>query len=463
MPIHTPKTPTSGAANGSSPILTVSQLTAKIKSLIEERFPFVWVQGEISNLRQPPSGHLYFTLKDDAAQISAVIFKGQQVHLKFRPDDGTAITALGRLSVYEPRGSYQIILEHIEPAGRGALQLAFEQLKDRLAEKGYFDPDRKRDLPFLPRSIGLITSPGGAVVHDMLRVMKRRFENMRVDIIPVSVQGADAVPEIVAGIELANWVARSDVVVLARGGGSLEDLQAFNSESVADAIVASRIPIVSAVGHETDYTISDFVADLRAPTPSAAIEMILPEKHELSYRLNSIKRNLINNINSNIKTLKTNYESVALRFVHPRKHLQDLRLKLDDLSSRLSRMVRMSWQVKSQQLSLYTQRLHANPLEFQLDKHQLKYDELSDNLQKSFELLVLEHRNRIQNMSGRLSALNPLAVLKRGYSITRTRPGQKVVTGPDQVDTGQQVDVILAGGQLLCQVKGKSDNGQKKL
>ena len=332
-----------------------------------------------------------------------------------------------------------------------------------MADQGYFDDDRKQALPFLPSRISLITSPGGAVVHDMLRIINRRFPNLSIDIIQVSVQGADAVSEIVAGLELMNQMDRSDIGVLARGGGSLEDLQAFNSEAVAMAIADSRIPIVSAVGHETDYTIADFVADLRAPTPSAAIEMILPEKRELIHRLNMLTRNLNNNISYYFERLKSNYASITGRLVHPRKQIQDLRLRLDDISSRLTRFISIFWQVKSQQLSLSAQRLQSNTLELQLDKLKLKYDETSDNLIKSYNLLINNHQKDLRILAGRLTALNPLAVLERGYSITRTIPGQKVVTGSRQVEIGQHVEVILAKGLLECQVEGKSDNGQENL
>jgi exodeoxyribonuclease VII large subunit len=236
-------------------IYTVSELNANLKAIIEESFPFVWIFGEISNFRIPVSGHFYFTLKDDTSQINAVMFRGQQRNLKFEPEDGMSVTGMGRVSVYEPRGTYQIILEYLEPSGIGALQVAFEKLKMRLGEEGYFDDAFKIPLPFLPNKISVITSPTGAVVHDILKTANRRFPNVPIQIIPVKVQGKGAAEEIVAALELLNAVGDSEVAILARGGGSLEDLQAFNSEQVAKAIFASKIPIVSAVGHETDYTI----------------------------------------------------------------------------------------------------------------------------------------------------------------------------------------------------------------
>ena len=271
----------SDAGSQQRKIYSISELNAEIRTLIEESFSFVWIFGEISNFRTPASGHFYFTLKDNASQISAVMFRGQQRHLKFQPEDGMSVTGMGRLGVYEPRGTYQIILEYLEPSGIGALQIAFEKLKGRLAAEGCFEDEFKKPLPFLPKNISIITSPSGAAVHDILKTIDRRFPNLHIQIIPVKVQGYGSAEEIVAALELLNARNEAEVAILARGGGSLEDLQAFNTEPVARAIFASEIPIVSAVGHETDYTISDFVADLRAPTPTAAAELVTPDKSEL--------------------------------------------------------------------------------------------------------------------------------------------------------------------------------------
>src|SRR4030067_3150139 len=251
-------------------ILTVSELTQEIKDILEDKFPDVWVEGEISNLRIPPSGHIYFTLKDDFSQIRVVLFKNQARSLRFSPEDGLHVICRGRGSLYEKRGEYQLILEEMEPKGIGALQLAFLQVKERLEKEGFFDPARKRQIPMVPQTIGIVTSPTGAVIRDMLQIIDRRFENVHILLYPVRVQGEGASLEIARAIEYFNDRMNVDVIIVGRGGGSLEDLWAFNEEGVARAIYHSRIPIISAVGHETDYTISDFVADLRAPTPSAA-------------------------------------------------------------------------------------------------------------------------------------------------------------------------------------------------
>src|SRR3990172_5484797 len=266
-------------------VLKVSELTREIKDILEGKFYEVWVEGEISNLRIPPSGHLYFTLKDDSSQIRAVLFRLQARALRFIPEDGLHVICGGRISVYEKRGEYQLILETMEPKGVGALQLAFLQLKDKLEKEGFFDPGRRKPIPMFPQAIGIVTSPTGAVIRDMLHIIERRFKNVRIVLYPVRVQGEGAALEIAGGIDYFNALNEVDVIIVGRGGGSIEDLWAFNEEEVARAIYHSKIPIISAVGHETDYTIADFVADLRAPTPSAAAELVEGVKAEMISRL----------------------------------------------------------------------------------------------------------------------------------------------------------------------------------
>ena len=298
-----PEQPLNPYAQPSPQIYSVTKLTQEIKFLLEERYEIVWITGEVSNLRIPSSGHAYFTLKDSKAQIAAVMFRGQLRQLKFDLDDGATIVAMARVSVYEPRGTYQIILEYIEPKGVGALQIAFQQLKHRLADEGLFEADHKKPLPFLPQKIGVITSASGAAVQDILKVIHRRFDTMAVDIYAVHVQGAQAAMEIARALETANRQNDADVLILARGGGSMEDLAAFNSETVARAIYTSDIPVVSAVGHETDFTIADFVADLRAPTPSAAAELVVPVKVEAIARCRELQGRCRQSILASIKYL----------------------------------------------------------------------------------------------------------------------------------------------------------------
>ncbi|MEJ2166622.1 MAG: exodeoxyribonuclease VII large subunit [Desulfobacterales bacterium] len=444
-------------------IYSVSELNAEIKSLLEERFPFVWIYGEISNFRIPVSGHFYFTLKDSASQLSAVMFRGQQRNLKFMPADGMTVTGMGRLSVYDPRGTYQIILEYLEPSGIGALQIAFEKLKRRLADEGLFDAAHKRLLPFLPGKISIITSPTGAVVHDILNIINRRFPNIHVQIIPVKVQGHGSAEEIAAALELLNSRNEADVAILARGGGSLEDLQAFNSEMVARAIFASKIPIVSAVGHETDYTISDFVADFRAPTPSAAAELVVPQRSELQRRCDEMLMRLVNNTLNYFKGLKVKLNDFSQRLVRPRRRFEDYRLRLDDLTARLNRILFFRMRRERQHLALWENRLAANSPRILLKKTHYQLDQNYNNLLKSFIIYKNSRQIEIRALTAKLEALNPLAILARGYSVTRTIPDAMVVRDSETVALDQDLEVMLAKGRLLCRVQGKTNDGKKDI
>jgi exodeoxyribonuclease VII large subunit len=444
-------------------VYTVSQLSADIKSLLEEQFPFVWIVGEISNFRIPVSGHFYFTLKDEAAQINAVMFRGQQRKLKFEPEDGMRITGMGRLSVYEPRGTYQIILEYMEPAGVGALQIAYEKLKARLAEDGLFDDKYKQPIPFLPHKVALVTSPSGAVVHDMLNIIDRRFQNMNIQIFPVKVQGDGAEAEIVAAVELLNQRADSDVAILARGGGSLEDLQAFNTERVAKAVFASRIPVISAVGHETDYTIADFVADLRAPTPSAAAELAVPIKNELLRQVDDTSAALGYRMFNLIERLRLNLVDVANRLVDPKKQIQDWRLKLDDLAARLNRQTFILLERKLESLKWWQDRLVAHSPHSQIYNFNVIIKQNFNNLLKTLNKNVENKYARLGELRARLETLSPIAILERGYSITRTIPDLKVVRNPKTVSIDQDLEVVVAKGSLTCRVKEKTENGPKNI
>ena len=442
---------------------SVSELNAAIKTLLEDHFPFIWLTGEISNFRSPASGHFYFTLKDPGSQISAVMFRGQQRQLKFVPEDGMTISGMGRISVYEPRGIYQIILEYMEPAGVGALQIAFEQLKKRLTAEGLFDEQSKRDLPLIPRKIGIITSPSGAVVHDILRTIDRRFPNLQIQIIPVRVQGQGAAEMIETALSLANSRMDTDVLILARGGGSLEDLQAFNSEIVARAIFDSQIPIVSAVGHETDYTIADFVADLRAPTPTAAAELTAPEKSELQHRCSNLAQRLNLNIINNINILNTKLNGLSKRLIDPRRRLEDYRLRLDDLCNRLLRILRLRIRQDREYLQIWEARLGTNQPHVLISKYKIKLEKFNEKLTKSFIIFNQSNKIRIRELTAKLETLSPLAILGRGYSITRTIPDASVLKDSRMVLIRQDLEIILAKGRLLCQIKGKTNYGEKEL
>jgi exodeoxyribonuclease VII large subunit len=436
-------------------IHTVSELTAKVKVLLEDNFPFIWICGEISNFRVPASGHFYFTLKDEKAQINTVMFRSQNRNLKFEPEDGMSVTGLGRISLYEPRGTYQIILEYIEPEGTGAIQLAFEQLKARLSAEGLFDEKHKKPLPFLPRKISIITSPTGAVVHDILKIINRRFSNIHIEIIPVKVQGSGAESEIVSGLDMINTRSDSDVTILSRGGGSLEDLHAFNSEDVARAIFSSKIPIISAVGHETDFTIADFVADLRASTPSAAAELAVPHKIDLSRRVAELTTTLTVRFSRYIKHLQTFANEHSNRLISPNNKIEDLKLRTDDLFARLTRTFKNSFVQQQERLGWRFDRLNThNPLIHMRKAHE-KLDQIHNNILTYQKIYLNNKQSFLRELNARLNALSPDAILSRGYSITRTMPDQIVVRDPQQVNIEQDLEIMVAKGSLICRVKRK--------
>lgn len=437
------------------PIYTVTRLTADIKALLEERFPFIWVTGEISNFRIPGSRHYYFTLKDASAQIGAVMFRGQNRNLRFLPEDGMTVTGLGRLGLYEPRGVYQIIFEYLEPSGLGALQAAYEQLKGRLAEEGLFDDVHKKPIPFLPRTIGLITSRTGAVVHDILTVLNRRFADLCVEIFPVKVQGEGAAEEIVRAVESLNRRNRADVAILARGGGSLEDLAAFNSEGVARAVFASRIPIISAVGHETDVTIADFVADCRAPTPSAAAELAAPVKTELIRTCDGLTAALGTRLRRRVAEQRRRLDDLLKRLIHPRRRLADLLLRVDDLTARLHRGMDGNLRRRRERLAWRRERLLAGHPAGQIRHMKERLLDRRRELSIHLRGYLAHRRSCLQDLTTRLAGLDPTAILGRGYSITRTLPEGTVVRDAEEVDTGGRLHLTLARGALVCRVLEK--------
>ena len=445
------------------PVYTVSELTRQIKSILEHEFPLVWVVGEISNRRIPASGHCYFTLKDPSAQLNAVMFKGPLKRLKFHITDGLAVVGLGRLSVYEPRGTYQIIFEHLEPKGVGALQLAFEQLKNRLASAGLFDAALKKNLPVLPRKIHIITSPTGAVVHDIIQIIERRFPNMPVTVIPARVQGGDAEASIINALQCLGKQPDAEVAILARGGGSLEDLQAFNSEKLARAIFAAPVPIIAAIGHETDFTIADFVADLRAPTPSAAAELVVPEKKRLQQQCREMQTRLKREINEVLSRHRIRLQNILRRLRDPRRQVQEARLRLDDSELRLQRAWGNYIDKKKEGLSRSLMRLRRIPLRGGLHiwRHEIK--QLHYMLYHNIEYSLAIKRAKNRELKLRLKALNPTNVLQRGYSITRDVPSKRIVKTSKPIKIHQQVEVQLASGALLCRVEGKHHHGEENV
>jgi exodeoxyribonuclease VII large subunit len=434
--------------NGSSRVYTVSEITGEIKSILESRFDLFWITGEVSNFSAPVSGHYYFTLKDDSAQIRSVMFRGQNRQLKFRPEDGMEVTGLGRIGVYEPRGTYQVIFEYLEPRGLGALQKAFEQLKEALAAEGLFHPEKKARLPLLPKRIALVTSPTGAAVHDFLNIALRRFPGTAIDVVPVQVQGNHAAGEIEAALDRLDRWHLADVIVLARGGGSLEDLQAFNSEAVARAIFRNRIPVVSAVGHETDFTISDFAADLRAPTPSAAAELVVPDRSKLLQSCAGYRHRAILAVSHQTKKWKDSLRYFQKRLVHPRRRIDESRLKIDDLAGRILRAVRQDLSMRRQRLAWLDGRIaHVDPAK-RASEYKQKLYEINNKILFLYNNIVYKKKSQFREQTARLAALNPMAVLGRGYSITRTVPGGRVVLDPASVSNGQRLRITLAQGDL---------------
>ncbi len=391
-------------------IYSVSELTAELKALLENTFTGVWVEGEISNFKHHTSGHMYFTLKDDRGQLRAVMFRGSNRGLQFRPEDGLAVIVFGNVTIYEPRGEYQVYVEYMEPKGLGALQLAFEQLKTRLEAEGLFDPARKRPIPLLPKKIGLVTSPSGAAIRDILQIIHRRFANVQVLIFPVRVQGEGAAAEIVEGVECLNKRGDLDVLIVARGGGSIEDLWAFNEEVVARAIYASQTPVISAVGHETDFTIADFVADVRAPTPSAAAELVISRKAELSQRVDDLFSRLVSH-------MRYRAERSGERLRSLERHLR--------LLSPLERVKRQRERLRDGALALQSSMSHRLAL----------------------------WRGDLRTAAARLDSLSPLAILARGYSVCRRLPDLSILTRAASVAEGGRVEVLLHQGGLICRVE----------
>jgi exodeoxyribonuclease VII large subunit len=437
-------------------IFSVSELSQGIKNLLEREYPDVWVTGEVSNFRAAASGHLYFTLKDATAQLRAVCFRNQARYLKFKPQDGISVIARGHLSVYEARGEYQLYVEYLEPAGLGALQLAFEQLKQKLAAEGLFDIARKKPLPLLPRAIGVVTSPTGAVIRDILRILRRRFRNMNVLIYPVKVQGEGAAGEIVEGVKYFNREPNVEVMIVGRGGGSLEDLWAFNEEVVARAIAASGIPVISAVGHETDFTIADFVADLRAPTPSAAAELVVHRKQDFltelenrARRMTQIVRLQLSEARQRLTELRMHhaFQTLATRLAERAQRVDDAVASLERSMRSVLNRARQEWLRASAGVVRYDFRRLLGLKRAALDERLGRFD-------AALRRFLTERHNRLAQVEAILKERSPLAILQRGYSITRDAAG-KIVRDAEAVVLGSDISVRLARGELVATIKDR--------
>jgi len=436
-------------------VCTVGELAMRIKAQLEDQFPAVWVEGEISNLRIPSSGHAYFTLKDDTAQLRCVLFRGRGRRVAFQPEDGMQVLAFGGLDVYLARGEYQLVVELLEPKGVGALQLAFEQLKRRLEAEGLFDAARKRPLPPFPRTIGIVTSPTGAAIRDMLHVIDRRFADLRILITPVRVQGEEAPGEIVAALRDLQAVEDLDVIIVGRGGGSIEDLWAFNDERVARAIAGCRVPVISGVGHETDFTIADFVADLRAPTPSADAEAVVQEKLQVARALVSLYEALKQAMASRLERDRERVEVLGKRRVltDAARALRDLYRRVDELTSRLTRAVRGSERQATHRLSLARNALRSlNPVA-RIANGTVLLAQLRGRLASAAVHSVKVSQHRFDAAVGRLDSLSPLAVLGRGYSLTRLLPSGVIVRSAAQTRPGDAIEILLHQGAVEARVE----------
>ncbi len=435
-------------------ILSVSALNERIKAFLEEGFSLVWVEGEVSNLHRPASGHIYFTLKDAKCQIRAVIFRNPYAQrgwtrpAGFALEEGMSIVCRARLTVYPPRGDYQLIIDAVEPKGLGALQKAFEQLKARLDAEGLFDQNRKKSLPFLPTGIGVITSPTGAVIRDILTVTRRRFPSVNILIAPVRVQGTEAPAEIIRALGDLQIAPGIEVIILARGGGSLEDLAAFNDEGVARAIARSRLAVISAVGHETDFTIADFIADLRAATPSAAAELAVPLRAELMEMVETLRLRMIRRRRQDTERLQQRVAELAERLRDPKRRLTDIRIALDDAAERMRVSLIHLLAVHRQKCITMAVRLeHRNPRS-RIAERRLYAEMLTKDLRVAWERQSGQRASRLASAMVLIDSLSPLAVLNRGYSITRRLPDGRILRLAGDVQTGERIDVRLAAGSL---------------
>jgi exodeoxyribonuclease VII large subunit len=443
-------------------VLTVSGLNKSIKTMLEKSYAFLWVKGEISNFKMPSSGHMYFTLKDSGAQVRAIMFRGFAQSLKFKPADGMEVLVRCKVTVYEPRGDYQLFCEVMEPVGYGALQVAFEQLKAKLESEGLFDLKRKKQIPGFPTKLCLITSPTGAAIRDMLNILSRRFGGgLDITIFPTSVQGDKAPGEIARALDLANKMGldRFDVIILGRGGGSLEDLWAFNMEEVARAVARSLIPTISAVGHEVDFTICDFVADLRAPTPSAAAELVVKNKADLVDRINSLQRHITQQALRKIQLARAKLQGSSKRLIDPKRKLQDLMLRTDEWSDRLIQTMQRYLSDLGTEVRFLKEKL-GSP-ERQLKITGQKISNLENRLRLLLQASLQRKQSLFARLGGMLNSLSPLAILERGYSIVKRE--DKIIKNSRSLKEGDELTIQLHDGSVQSTVTNIFESSRKDI
>lgn len=447
--------------NLSRKIYTVSELTSEIQSRLESAYPFIWLTGEVANFTRSSAGHLYFSLKDENAQISAVIFKGQARQIKFQLESGLKLVGFGRISLYPPRGTYQVILEYVEPLGKGSLQLAFEQVKARLQAEGLFDLHSKKPLPFLPKRITLITSPFGAAIHDMLKVLRRRYPNLAVEIAAVRVQGDGAAEEMALALQRVNTQAKSDLVILARGGGSVEDLAAFNDENLARTIFSSNIPVLTGIGHETDFTIADFVADQRASTPTAAAEMAVPDKAALLSLLHQNESSLFSFFKQRLERFKLDVQRCHEKLMHPGRMLDRSRMALDEAERKLHIRMSRLLSAKKQEVFWLKRSLEAQTPQEILSRVQMQFQSLEKRLLASLSGNLATKGLVVKGLETRLVNLSPYATLKRGYAIATSLPEGRLLMDTQGLEPGSEIELQLAAGSLRCRIE-EVHHGEKK-
>jgi exodeoxyribonuclease VII large subunit len=439
------------AARPVKEVYAVSRLVREARGVLEGSFPLIWVEGELSNLAMPASGHIYFTLKDEIAQVRCAMFRNRNRNVRFTPKNGMQVLLRVRVTLYEGRGEFQCVVEHMEEAGSGALQRAYEALKHRLGDEGLFDQIHKKELPTLPQSIGIISSPDGAAVHDILTVLNRRFSATKVILYPVAVQGMDSARQLADTVILAGKRHECDVLIISRGGGSLEDLWSFNDEQLARAIFACEIPIISAVGHEVDFTIADFVADVRAPTPSAAAEIAVPDVKELLAKIQHHEHRLTGLITHRIGTEKQHLKHLKQRLPQPQSQIRQQMQTIDRLEQQLHRNCMQIITTKRQQLDYWLVRLKHPQAEIEVQKQKISH--LLERLDRSVKQKLQQCQSHLTQQIRTLSAVSPLNTLERGYSITTDAKTGKVVHVASEVERNQTINVRLQQGQLVCVVK----------
>lgn len=435
--------------NEQNAVLSVEQLNLTIKRLLEGEIATVWVQGEISNFKAHTSGHYYFSLKDSKSQISAVMFRGHNSKLKFKPNDGTEVIVRGRISVYEPRGSYQILCEMMEPVGAGALQKAFEQLKAQLKSEGLFDSQRKKPIPAFPKHIAIVTSPTGAAIRDILNILSRRAPHVEITLIPALVQGEAAASSLQDGFQKALKLKDLDAIIIGRGGGSIEDMWCFNNEKLARMIADSSVPVISAVGHEIDFTICDFVADLRAPTPSAAAELVAKSHDEVLNRIQNLYRTLVISTSRKVRLIHDQVVQFKRLLVDPKKRVQDLILRNDDLMNRLSLAMENGLKSKKYDIRINYQKLKSPDQVLREKSSQLEIFYL--RLWQGWKTRTQKNQYVLQQQMKVLNSLSPLEVVERGYSIAMKN--NQVITNVDVLNIDDVVNLGFAQGQAELVVK----------